>query len=380
MSTVKLQSLIRKFKSATKEKTEKNKIITNYQHDLTVELLLDTSYLFSSNNINTHKYTLISATIPDVIQIDTSINDYINIYLNNVYNTELCSETWLINTYMMHNIRHNFIINDNVSIKSLHIADVNEVSAFNHYILNGALPELINPEWSWLNISNANAADSETNACIKKKYANNMLQLLDTHIHTANNINYIVNEVNDKFYKINFLCNTYTNVNICDNHDNSLRNDKNIETTLHSNNHLHLTNAALTIKIMESQGICLIQIPNANDWNTSFINVLLLYCLLFSEVYIFTFDLLTRHTYLLCKTKKKINNEITYKKLMHIILNKDFTADTNLFCESLFTQPAIADWLHNVKQIQTDKKNNIVFSDILILVNSVCQINTQMFL
>lgn len=379
MSSIKLQSLIRKFKNSTKEQTDKNKIIKNFQHDLSLVDALSTTYLFQSINTHLHKYTLTE----EIVTKNTSdfseniINDYIgNGYLNNVFNTELCNQTWLINMYMINNIHDNFIVNNNVNIKSLHIADICELSAFNHYLLNGALPELVNSEWQWLNIVTNNTNATYTTKDIQQKYATNLLQLLGNNIYSVNNINYVINEVTNKFSKINFLCNN--NVNICSNNIDYLCNNKDTTSDIH--NYLHITNAIFVIKLLDVNGLFLIKIPNKAHWDTAFINSLLLYCLLFNEVYIFNFDLITNVTYLLCKGKKKINNETIYKKLIHIILNKDYI-NAHLFSKDIFVVPSVAEWLSNILQIKnTPQVLNIVFNDVLIIINATLKINKDIFL
>lgn len=352
MSGVKLQSLIRKFKNLTKEKTDKNKIITNYQLNLSIDNMVLDTHLFQSDKSATYQLDLLSTVLSINSEI-AIINEYIDNnldtgYLNNVYNTELCNETWLINLYMIDNIHTNFITNDNVNIKSLHIGKLTNLSAFNHYIYNGSLPELVNPEWQWLNTYYGTYDDT-----LVKKYKNQLLQLLESDIQSFNNINYIINEVSNKFAKINLLT---------------------IDSDIHDT-HTHLTYASFVVKLMEPSGMLFIKIPNITEWDTEFINILLLYSLLFTEVYIFKFNLLTKSTYLLCKNKKKISNETIYKKLIYIIANKDITK-FNLFSRDIFELPVIINWLNN---LLVENNNYVAFDKILNTIDSVLKVNTKTF-
>jgi hypothetical protein len=417
---IKLQSLIRKFKNLTKEQMDKNKVITEYQYDLSIsDVVLSTDFLFQSNSKDLYVYDLCNKpkqmpsnnspqkTLPiniidtykyntgipwDEIEdnLENIINDYIDTvfnskitrgHLNNVFNTELCDETWLINLFILDKIHYNFIVNDNVKIKSLHIGDISTLSAYNHYLFNGSLPELVNAEWSWLN---TNITFNDKNPIIKhinNKFYNNILQLLENNIYSANNINYVINEVNNKLVKINFFAINYTDQclnadDICYNNHNSNNNKTN-----HIYNNIHAAYASFVIKLMDINSILFIKIPNVSEWDTQFINIMLVYALLFNETFVFKFDLTTKSTYLLCKNKKKISNETVYKKLIHIISNKDFTDDCNLFSKEIFKLPVIKNWLENIFKIMDyDEAETTSFDTILSAVNSTLKINTETFL
>lgn len=412
---IKLQSLIRKFKNLTKEQTDKNKIIVDFQYNLSLdEMTLTTDYLFQSNAKQLHVYDICDKSVqtpgynteikslPIYISCSTSanttenelnimneiseLNDYIDIsvnkkgYLNNVFNTELCDETWLINLFIMHTIHANFIVNDNVLVKSLHVGDISALSPYNHYLFNGALPELVNSEWNWLN-TNIGFKDNDTNEHISKKYTNNILQLLETSIYSLNNINYIINEVNNKLTKINFLSINYNSENshaLSTSYNSDNPNNNKNDNIL---NHLHATYAAFIIKLLDINGIVFIKIPNAAEWNTQFLNILLLYGLLFNEMYIFKFNLTTKSMYLLCKNKKKITNETIYKKLVYIIANKDFAPEYNFFSKEIFTLPDIENWLENVlKIVDCDDADSVPFDNILSVINTTLKVNTETFL
>lgn len=336
---IKFQSLIRKLKN----NNEIQKLVSNYTYDITSEIFntdLNTMHMFQSKG--DYDYTI----IPVLSQISKSapitiIHDYIGKgHLYNIYNTELCDENWLIHLYCISNISNNFMTNNKVKVKSLHINQWSSLSAFNHFLHNS-----ISAEWDWLNILNSLNKPA-------RSHKSKTLTLIENNLHSVNNINYIINESN-KFTKINFLtCDTISSIND------------------------YITYIILTIKCLDVNGIAFIKIPQIQNWDTQFINVLILYNLIFSEVYIYKFSLITESTFLLCKGKKKINNEIIYKKLIHVISNKDF-ANRNLFSKIFVDN--FTNYIFDIID-QDGEKNSIVFNDLIKDINNCLNVNVNTFM
>lgn len=380
-SGIKLQSLLCKFKNQYKEEIAKKKIIKNYTHDISLEEQLERRYIFQFRNNTQHIYSVTdSDTNSAEIIVNTELNvtkihDYLdnasmdNIqkgYISSVYNAEFCNENWLNNIYLMDVVYHNFInANDKVIIKSLHISNEpnSELSAINHFIFNNSASELVGAEWSWLNIVNPMRIMDKM-YILNKMYKSKLLYLLDNSMSKVNNINFIINETTEKLNKINLLL-----VNELDN-----------KFTIKE----HIAYAALSIKLLEINSIFIIKVPNIEHWNTSFINVLLLYSMIFSEVYIFKFSLITSKTYLICKNKKKIANESLYKRLIFLLNDTEFI-DQNIFSKKIFEIESVKTWLNNILSIKNVILNppelltNIVFKDILDIVDNKLKINTELF-
>lgn len=381
-----IQSLLRKFKNLTNERLESDKIIKNYKYDLSIDMAIDSSlqlgqdytldipiYSPKLKDFVTEKDTRAWSDIP----VEDNLSNFLgNGYLNNVFNAEECNEEWLINLYMLDTIRYNFITNGNVNIKSLHIGKISHLSSYHHYIFNGTTPELVNPEWQWLHV----IFPYEKNKHLMKKYKNNLLQLLEFNIYSPNNLNYIINEITNKFSKINFLTINYSDVNDINNSDNTSGTtyDKDNKLSNTDVSKIYVSYGALIIKLLDTNGIVLIKIPNSCDWDTKFINVLLMYCLLFNEIYMFKFDLITNSTYLLCKGKKKIANETMYKKFIFFILR----GSGNIFLENIFQSDAVKLWLENIYNIVITNtvSRDIKFNTILDIINKSLKVNTDVFL
>lgn len=335
-SDLKLQALLRKFKTVSKEHLGNNKIIKKYQFDISIDDIIETRMFQTKNDPYILTDTLVHVVVSDnrawsdipvddVSPIDTELISSIGKrgLLNNVYNTEFCDESWLINIYLLDIIHFNFIVTNNVHIKSLHIGDISLLSAYNHYINNGATPEVINPEWNWLQTT---FRGDTTDKVLYKKYKNNVLRLLDSDIYSVNNINYIINEVSNKLSKINFLTIKYNDINLS---TDTTDNEFNKDCKIHNNDlsKIHISHAALIIKLLDNNGIVYMKIPNSGAWDTTFINILLMYSMLFTEVYIYRFNLIDNSTYLVCKNKKrsvmkahtKNSYTLSYKRIKTLI-------------------------------------------------------------
>lgn len=408
---IKFQSLIRKFKNSNKDSNKNIKLVqntlTDYSYNISINTDINISInivsLFNSNKKNEYAYSLNLLTEdPSIYQrstpieiknritnsdrlenslfdsdtssspmsqnCDISIKDYINTksgYLYNTYNAELCDEEWLIAIFCIIRISNNLT---NKAIKSLHInkSPGSTLSAFNHFLCNSTNTAMGNLEWKWVstmsdidivcnnsfrnsrNSQNSRNSHNSRNSQIshnsfnikdnktilqqiRKKYGSNVLMLLDNIIYTVNNINFIINNTYEKLGRLNLLVVNMEN----------------------STNKGYIMYATLVIKLLETTSMLYIKIPNVTNWDTCFINILLLYTMLFDEVYVYEFYLTSKSTYLICKNRKKINNESIYKKLINIIANPDFSNIHNIFHKSIFTGD-IKIWLDKILKIIDD--------------------------
>ena len=403
---IKLQSLLRKFKNSKEKPTQDKK----YTHDITlsdVDIILDSTYMFQSKNHTDYIYNLLTPDIqsepidrsetvlitksePIPITNSGSFNsifksgfnnynqsDYSNLsvlsnnpnfsdnsngdyqirkyigynydgYLSNVFNTELSDEDWVTFIFLLDQLHVN-LLSDNIKIKSLYInTSWSVLSAFNHVIYNSSLFRTYNTTYDWINY-NKYDIDSFFKK-YKKKYSSKCYDFLEKNIYCSNNINFIVNETTNKLDKINLI--------IC---------SKNIYTSCvyqHQDKNF-ISYAILAIKLMDMNSMMMIRIPNIKDWDTPFINILLLYTLIFTEVYVYKFDLVTKSTYLVCVNKKRFNNESIYKKLIHIINNKDFTDCHNLFNKDFFNE-GVKKWLDNIISMIGDDCSTNVYGYVML--------------
>lgn len=377
MSNIKLQSLLRKFKNTPKED------IKNYSYNFSIDDEIDIGFLFQTSKSDNFIYKIdalekpiSNKSIPIKIvnklkqKSENNIKYYIdsNIrgYLHNLYNSELCNEEWIIAMYFLGVVNHLFINNEKIKINSLHINNLthSSISAFHHVLYNSNIKS--NIEWQWLNIIPNNfELTSKLKPVLEKvckKHKSQLLYLIDSCQYSTNNINYIINETLLKMSKINMLC---------------------ISGSNHSTK-AYIANLALAIKLMDQNGIMYVKVPNVDKWDTSFINILLLHSFIFLEVYVYEFDINSTSTFLLCKTKRKINNESIFKKLYHIISNPNFT-DHNLFNEDIFKCPSVKVWLSkllNEIEIPSNSDNikNNLDNVIIDYITTNLHINTETFL
>jgi len=382
MSNVKLQSLIRKFKNSS---INEEKVMTNYSYNLSIDADLDTSFLFQTSKSDDFIYNIddLERPIPGCNSIPIKIinkskeskennakyyaDSDVKGYLHNLYNAEICNEEWIISMYFLSIINHMFVCNEKIKINSLHMNNVTHstISAFHHVLHNSSIK--LNIEWQWLN---AIPLDFELTNKLKNilervcaKHKHRLLHLIDSHRYSTNTINYIINETNIKMSKLNVLC--------------VLGSEEPIKS--------YIANIILSIKLMDQIGILYVKIPNVDKWDTHFINVLLLHSLIFLEVYVYEFDIYSNSTYLLCKNKRKINNESIFKKLYHIVSNPNFTENHNLFDEKIFKDSNIKEWLKKLLDdieipSNTDCKKNNLDNTIVDYISSNLHINTETFL
>lgn len=430
---IKLQSLIRKYKNGIKETIDKKKIIENHTYTLNInENIIETKHLLSSKNKHLYKYNLLCNDTNNVNNVN-NVNDTNDIfkfdldnpefekselkgfekkndeydkrvklydiesYLNpnngflvNLYNVELCDEKWLIFMYFMNRLYANFTNCEKIKIKSLHINMMpgSSISALHHFLYNSNICSLgsngiHNIEWDWIGTTyskNNTIVNDDFNIGYKltSLYGSNLLHMLEKNIYNINNINYIINETLNRKGKVNLIC---------------VDNDVSEYSLTHDDYKSFISYAILAIKTLESISIAYIRLPDINIWDTQFINILLLYSLIFQELYIFKFMLNNvPQYYLICKNKKKINNEILYKKLLFILQNTEDSDwdEYNLFIKNVFEDNMIKSWLDDILSIikteQKLKKNNmygsvaILFNDIITELDDVLNINIDTFL
>ncbi len=433
---IKFQSLIRKYKSGVKETIDKQKIIRDFTYQLNIDDAFDTSYLFNSKGKKNFIYTLddlfgynkkdVKVSLSKPIKIPPNIdtknqntetpddllfsfspgveslsgpngqfnplhnfninNPYLNNcfkkytaddgYLKTVYNAELCDRDWVIFMYFINRIYANFATHDKIKIKSihLHITPGSELSAMHHFLYNSKVNNsILNIEWDWLGTVYNNSIRSNDPYNIKKqvyiKYKNNMLPLFNTDISSSDNVNFILNESLSKLSKANFLC---------------------VDKTTEIKDLMFY--GILSVKLLEVNCLFYLKLPAINEWDVHIINALLLYSLIFTELYLFKIDIDNKKSVvLLCKNKKKIAIDNSYKKLLYLLNNADFTnpdQSCNIFSLEYLKSENIKNWLENVlaiieKELECDgsnKLNDITFEDTSYEMTKVLEVNTNTFL
>lgn len=345
MST-RFQSLLRKFKN-NKEKF----IMKNYSYKININSSINS--LFTTATLNNCIYVLDSL---ESTGLQNTTNKYFNQnflnytenngYLENVYNAELVNKNWILFIYVFNEIYPENPL-QKIQMKVLSIDSINELSALNHCLYNSLTIDKNLIEMDWISTFETN--DSIKESIINRKYHNKILHLLDDNIYSLSNINFIINETLNRFKKVNLLIVSKSN---------------NIRT--------YLLYAIFSIKLLESDGTMYMVTEQKKD--TRFINILLLYALIFEDIYIYNFNIEIVTSVLICKNKKKIDNEIIYKKLIHLILNQDF--DENI--HNIFSNKKINELNQINNMINTPSLIN--FDKEFIKNFDILDINTDTFL
>lgn len=384
---IKLQSIIRKYKNGLNETIEKRKIISDYTHQLNINEIYNTklilnkknkdefSYYFpkknkleyfsdeeifkldskSENNINIMQEISINK-LSNLPKIKIFNQNYNNIYdfidnniLFNIYNVECCDFEWIISLYFINTLYCNFLDAVNLKLKSLHICNniSSNISAIHHFIYNSKETENLNLNWQWNSINDGYTNNDDL---IYQFYPENFIRVINDDISLIDNINIISNKILKKNGKLDYLfINKYNNITN------------------------YISYLLLVCKILNKNSVTVIKLPDISMWDTYFINILLLYSLVFQELYIFKIKLSEKYIkyYLVCKNKKKSSDGILFKKIAYLNSNGILNNKYNLFKESLFDENSYKIWLEKLNNIIEDEINNkdnfrsILFDDIL---------------
>ncbi len=269
--------------------------------------------------------------------------------------------------YFINRLYANFATHDKIKIKSLHVHSLpgSALSAIHHFLFNSKINiSYQNIDWQWAGTINNFVEDPhEMSADLKIKYSKNLLNIFDSGgIAHTNNLKFVVNETLKRMCsRLNFLC---------------------IGASEEENCRSHLANAVLAIKLLEPTCIAYIEVPNPSDWTVHTINGLLLYSLLFQELYLFKFTLTnTCRTILICKNKKKVNTQLIYKKIMLLLANPKYRF--NLFSLGFMkSNDEIRELVQKILNIQEDRLDvlPIVLNDVMYEISKVLNLNTSTFL
>lgn len=429
--SIKVQTLIRKFKNGIKESLDKQRIINDFTYCLTVEDVLTSSILINEKKLDDFLYNvddlifasksdsksnselklssnsnsksnsklssitesaspknsmpinIFSKDVEDINQGDDllfsfspniyikpqsrdSITDYVgeNGYMRNIYNAEHCDNKWILMMYFMNRLYPNFATIDKIKIKSLHIHCLpgTELSAMHHFLYNSKMETKFSSiEWEWIGTINNIIEDPyKLRKELKKTRAQNLLNLFDDNIYSANNLKYIINETLNKIGKVNFA-----HIDLHKNAYNSIRD--------------FIAYAILCIKLLETSCVVQINLDNPDKWDMHTINGIILLGLLFQEMYLFQFNFEGNlYTVLICKNKKKINTETLYKKLM-LVSESTYLDTHNLFPleyvrNEIKFDLTLYDLLKNINSAPT------TFGDIIYEINKVLDMNVNTFL
>lgn len=288
-----------------------------------------------------------------------------NGYLKNVYNAELCDNQWLIMIYLINRLYDNFATSEKIKIKSLHLNCLpgSELASIHHLLRNSKVSAACRIEWEWVGTVDAhtNEVHYDVYRKIKRKYRDNLLHLLSTEISDINNINYIVNETLNRLGRIGLIC---------------VGNEKDSSPTLCD----FMAYAVLSIKLLDSGGICHVNIDDPKVWGIDTLSGVIMLGLIFQDMHMYKFDSDgIQHTVLIYRRKKKLSSEVLYKKLINL-LDGPFTKSYNLFTAEYLrsiikSNTALHDLLYG---------NNfapiISCADIIQEIDSILEMNVNMFL
>jgi len=416
---IRFQTLIRKFKNGIKDTIDKKKIIENYTYQLSCDEILSSSDIIykkkitsdtsESCNIYTlqdlYEYYFIDEKKSDTIKIKHMIstfdppsdilfsfspneqnympnmttantnntNTYLceddyNQYLGedgilcNIYKCEYCDNDWVVMMYFINRLYPNFAAFNKIKIHSLFINSLpgSSLSAIHHFLYNSKINNVYNNiEWEWLGTINNNMTDPyNIKDSIEKNYVKNILHIFDNDTDIINNANFIINETLHRLGKLNF-----------------------IYFDIYSGSD-YIVNALLIIKLLSANSIAYIELKHPKQWTVQDINGILLYVLLFQELYLFQFDKNIQKNILICKNKKRIHTESLYKKLVLILMSN--TIETyNLFSIKFITSNAEISKI--VKELLDIKEKNIDvmslnLSDLMYEISNVLEPNINTFL
>lgn len=386
---IKFQTLIRKYKNGLKEGLDKQRIIEHYTFQIVSDDVLTTNAIsttkqhYSIDDIKIatfysgeslaqpiamkllpaeHSDSTLFSFSPMVsgTAMDHNIKDYMGDgLLKKVYNAELCDYDWLIMMYFMNRLYPNFATHDKIAMKSLHINALPgaTLSAMHHFLYSSKINNKYkNVEWNWMGTINTEISDPyNLYDDLHAHYKSNLLELFNSSVCSPNNIKFIVNESTQRG-KINFLC-----VDAC----NDLRH--------------YIGYAVLIIKLLESNCIMYMKVPQIGDWTVETYNAIVLYSLIFQEIYLFKFDLGSEHNVLICKNKKKLTNELLYKKLLSLLMDDAIKTSTGIFTLDFLVNCDVTKKILDIFEKNDDAKP-IVFNDIIYEINKVLDLNLTGFI
>jgi hypothetical protein len=376
---IKFQSVMRNFKNGAKETLDKKKIIKDFTYDLKIDEVVDATELFISVDKDSFCYTFgdplgdppgdpldaaptVFATFlepaREIPQLD--IREYIGDgYLKNVYNAELCDKDWVALLYFINRIYPNFCTLDRVRIKSLHVgaAPEGELSAMHHFLYNSEVSRDINIEWEWLGPNRTQ---------LRHKYKHNLVALFNSAFSSPDNINFLMNETMGKLGRANLLCAELP--------DSSPRDA--------------VACGLIALKAMETNSIAYIKLPSVDLWDARTVNAVLMFGLIFVELYVFKLDLGGGSAVLICKNKKRAVGDSVAKKLTYLLNNRDFADECNIFSSGYLDSDAIRPWIDRVKKIIQDERAASVlnvpapmtFDDMMYEISKVLGMNLDTFL
>ena len=118
------------------------------------------------------------------------------------------------------------------------------------------------------------------------------------------------------------------------------------------------------------------ELPSTFSWDDKFINILLLYCFIFDETYIYNFQFDgTEHIYLLGKNKNKMQIGTLYRKLIFMLEKNIDLSYYNFFSKEIFSHPKVSKWLNDIYKFISSNEKIITFNDVFKSIENVFQIN-----
>lgn len=360
MSDIRLQSSIRKMHN---EKFKTNPITGWSRHLETTDIIVDTKYIYQSKDSDNYRYSIedITPVADNKVEniqkkSDMDLENYFKEgYYKNIFNAENCDIDWITFIFIINRVYKHFNNKTRTIITSLHFNNISILSAFNHFVYNSKITTQ-NIEWNWLcandNLNNANKM-------VERKYKKNILKPTNNEIHHFNNINYVINETTHRLHKVNLIisnCGKYTT-------------------------YIYIAYAIYALKLLDINGCMYMQIPSRDKWDMEFINILVLYTVIFKDIYIYNFDLTEEKCIMVCSCKKKSSNEILYKRLLYLLKifanDSDMESNINIFSKNIYDNPIVKTWVDNI----LDTRKNIINSeDVINVINDLLDINLEPFL
>lgn len=344
------QKLIRKEKSKIKEKLDEKKIVSNYTLDISTDTVITTKIICGELGGANFIYDMPKITYTGYFIDD--IKACAEDGLISIYEAEMCNFDWILSMFNATCIYKNFLSIEKVNINSLYIVNsCSPISAMHHFIFNSHLRKIQkNIEWNWSALVDKDKKLSYSDTAFFSKYKDNILNILSNGLH--HEINYIINEVAKKHNKLNFIYIDRKYVDIKE----------------------YICYGILAIKLLDAQCIFCISFPFLNKWTKDHISAIILYCLIFKEVYLYNLNMEDNQILIVAKNKKKFNAEIVFKKLF-------VTLSTDLNKYNLFDMSGeLQEIYKKITHISWQDLNKISIDEIIKEILTMITLNEHKFL
>lgn len=262
--------------------------------------------------------------------------------LGNVYELQYATYNWVLGICMFKNILP--IFNENITSFCMGVGECGFVTGVLHYInyINYNVKKKYNMEWLGM--------DKKIETNIVKKYNDNLISGFNSNdLLNINNIQHSKTIIENKFGKINLLCNFI--LPRC------------------GKEKILLGVAILSVSVLHNGGCLITRLEHPRKWNETMINYIMLFSMLFKNVKICKYPvqmdkIMKYRYYLVCNNKKEtIYNQHIYRRL--VSLYKETSNRGIVFTDIIIQEiKGLSDKLHEFK-ISYDIQKCSIYNDLM---------------